>query len=399
MTGAENAAPGKNGRMEHGALRTGSFPAGKRDVGVYIHIPFCVHKCAYCDFPSWAGREDYMAAYTDALCREIGARAPRDARADTVYIGGGTPSVLPAALMERVIGTLRAHMDIAPDAEMSCEMNPGTVTEDFAACMRQGGFGRVSMGMQAAQNRLLRALDRVHTAADVAASTDILRRVGFENLNLDLMLGLPGQTVRDVEESLDFALSLPLTPSHMSCYGLIVEPETRLAAWLDEGKMTLPDGEAERDMYETCRERLAQEGIFQYEISNFARPGYACRHNVNVWRRREYIGFGCGACGMMDNVRRTNPRRLSDYLRGAPPETESISPGDARFESVMLGLRLTEGISAADFQAMHGVSLEEAFGKKWKKPVREGLLTWDGEYLKLTRRGMDVQNRVLVDLM
>ena len=185
MTGAENAAPGKNGRMEHGALRTGSFPAGKRDVGVYIHIPFCVHKCAYCDFPSWAGREDYMAAYTDALCREIGARVPRDARADTVYIGGGTPSVLPAALMERVIGTLRAHMDIAPDAEMSCEMNPGTVTEDFAACMRQGGFDRVSMGMQAAQNRLLRALDRVHTAADVAASADILRRVGFENLNLE----------------------------------------------------------------------------------------------------------------------------------------------------------------------------------------------------------------------
>ena len=369
----------------------------KKEVGLYVHIPFCVRKCAYCDFPSFAGREKDMEAYVDRLIGEMKEKADPGVAVATLYIGGGTPSLLPPGLMERVLGALRDTFDFLPDAECSCECNPGTVTEAFLRVLKNGGVNRLSFGAQAYQARLLRLLGRIHTWKQVEESVSMARTRGFSNLNLDLMLGLPTQTLADMEETLEAALSL--SPTHLSCYGLIVEEGTKMHDQVESGSWTLPSEETERDMYELCRSALARRGFIQYEISNFALPGFACRHNLDCWRRKEYIGLGSSACGFLKDVRYRNAPSLDDYLSGKPPETTVISPEDARFESVMLGLRMTEGVSEEAFYQMHGVSLWDAYGEKLKNSLKNGLVIRENGYLRLTRRGMDVQNRVLVDLL
>ena len=369
----------------------------KKELGLYVHIPFCRQKCAYCDFPSFAGRESSMEAYVNRLIAEMKDRQDPDAVIATLYIGGGTPSLLPPGLMKRILEELRRHFDFLPDAECSCECNPGTVTEDFLQALKNGGVNRLSFGAQARQDRLLRMLGRIHSWEQVKESAAMAHNQGFTNLNLDLMLGLPGQTLSDMEETLLSALNL--SPTHLSCYGLIVEEGTKMHAMVESGRWRLPAEETERDMYELCRTVLAENGYFQYEISNFALPGFLCRHNLDCWRRKEYIGLGSAACGFLNGVRYRNPPALDDYLACKPSEETAISPEDARFESVMLGLRMTEGVSERAFFQMHGVSLWDAYGEKLKKSLDAGLVIRDNEYLRLTRRGMDVQNRVLVDLL
>lgn len=366
-------------------------------IGLYVHFPFCRQKCAYCDFASFAGREKDMAAYVDCLTAEMARRADPAFRVATVYLGGGTPSLLPPRKMERTLSALRRHFEILPDAECTCECNPGTVTEDFLSVLRDHGINRLSFGAQAAQDRLLRLLGRIHDWGQVVASVEMARRMGFDNVNLDLMLGLPTQTAADVRETLEKALSL--SPSHLSCYGLIVEEGTPLHRQVRSGAWHLPDEDAERAMYDLCRDTLSAHGFAQYEISNFARPGFACRHNVDCWQRKEYLGVGSAACGFLGSVRYQNPPGLDDYLSGVPAKEETLSPEDARFESVMLGLRLTEGLSEQAFEAIHGMTLDEAFPGKMDASIRRGLLVRENGFLRLTRRGMDVQNRVLVDFL
>lgn len=368
-----------------------------RKIGLYVHIPFCARKCAYCDFASFAGREKDMAPYIGQVIREAEKRSAPDLCVSTLYIGGGTPSLLPPGLMDRLLTNIKQRFSFVPDAECSCECNPGTVTEAFLDVLKRHGINRLSFGAQAAQEPLLRMLGRIHTWDQVVSSVRLAQNAGFRSINLDLMLGLPTQTVRDVRESLSAALAL--APTHLSCYGLIVEEGTRMKSMVDSGAWTLPDEDAERDMYETCRETLARHGFLQYEISNFALPGFACRHNIDCWRRKEYLGLGSAACGFLGNVRYQNPPSLSDYLAGAPETETVLTPQDARFESVMLGLRLTEGVSEEDFYHMHGVTLRDAFGEKLKKPLRQGLVVLENGRLRLTRRGMDVQNSVLVELL
>ena len=369
----------------------------KKELGLYVHIPFCRKKCAYCDFPSFAGRESSMEAYVERLTAEMKERQDPDAVIATLYVGGGTPSLLPTGLMERILKELRGYFDFLPDAECSCECNPGTVTEAFLRVLKKGGVNRLSFGAQARQDRLLRMLGRVHTWDQVRESAAMAHEQGFDNLNFDLMLGLPGQTLPDVEESLLSALAL--SPTHLSCYGLIVEEGTKMHAMVESGKWKLPDEETERDMYELCRNILSRHGFSQYEISNFALPGFSCRHNLDCWRRKEYIGLGSAACGFLNGVRYRNPPALDDYLAGKPPEETVISPEDARFESVMLGLRMTEGVSEEAFFRMHGVSLWDVYGERLKKSLSLGLVIRENGFVRLTRRGMDVQNRVLVDLL
>ena len=369
----------------------------KKELGLYVHIPFCRRKCAYCDFPSFADRESSMEAYVNRLTAEMKEKKVSGAVIATLYIGGGTPSLLPPDLMERVLGALRQHFDFLPEAECSCECNPGTVTEDFLRVLKKDGVNRLSFGAQARQERLLRMLGRIHTWDQVRESVNMARDQGFTNLNLDLMLGLPFQTVSDVEETLDAALSL--SPTHLSCYGLIVEEGTKMYDMVQSGQWELPPEETEREMYELCRTTLTRHGYCQYEISNFALPGFACRHNLDCWHRKEYLGLGSAACGFLNNVRYRNPPSLDDYLAGKPREETLITPDDARFESVMLGLRTTEGVSEEAFLQMHGVSLWEVYGEKLKASLRLGLVIRENGFLRLTRRGMDVQNRVLVDLL
>ena len=368
-------------------------------IGLYVHVPFCVSKCAYCDFASYAGREADIPRYVDAVVREITRRGAETGhpKADTIFLGGGTPSLLDEFQVTRILDALFEAFPIEEGAEITCECNPGTLTTPFAQALRKAGVNRLSIGAQARQARLLRLIGRIHDWEQVIASVEIARQAGFDNINLDLMFGLPSQTVSDVRETLEAAIAL--SPTHLSCYGLIVEEGTPICRDITAGKLALPDEEVEREMYELARQTLAEHGFHQYEISNFAREGYACRHNVGCWTRVPYLGFGCAAHSFFEECRTMNPSELDAYLAGEEPKTEQISKEEARFESMMLGLRMTRGVKDEDFTRMHGMSIREAFGEKLDKPIDAGLLEWHEGALRLTRLGMDLQNSVLVDLM
>jgi oxygen-independent coproporphyrinogen III oxidase len=374
----------------------GSLP---HPIGLYVHVPFCVSKCAYCDFASYATREADISRYVDAVIREITQRGAETGhpRADTIFLGGGTPSLLGEVQVTRILDALREAFAIEEGAEITCECNPGTLTTSFTHALCEKGVNRLSIGAQARQERLLRILGRIHDWEQVVESVEIARQAGFDNINLDLMFGLPSQTIADLRETLEAAIAL--SPTHLSCYGLIVEEGTPISRDIAAGKLALPDEETERDMYELVRQTLAEHGFHQYEISNFAREGYECRHNIGCWTRMPYLGFGCAAHSFFDECRTMNPSNLDAYLAGEPPKTEQISKEEARFESMMLGLRMTRGVKNEDFTRMHGMSIREAFGEKLDKPLSAGLLEWHEVALRLTRLGMDLQNSVLVDLM
>lgn len=368
-------------------------------IGLYVHVPFCVSKCAYCDFASCAGREADIPVYVEAVIREIarrGALAGHPA-ADTIFFGGGTPSLLGEFHLTRILHALFEAFTIVAGAEITCECNPGTLDAPLAQALRTSGVNRLSIGAQAAEPHLLRLLGRIHDWRQVIASAKIAQQAGFDNFNLDLMFGLPSQTVADFRETL--AAAIDLSPTHLACYGLIVEEGTPICRDVAAGRLTLPAEEAERDMYELAQALLAEHGYQQYEISSFARHGYACRHNIGCWTRVPYLGFGPAAHSFFEGCRTMNPSQLDAYLAGEAPQSEPISSEEARFESMMLGLRMTRGVSDDDFTRMHGLSIREAFGDKLAKPINAGLLEWCGGVLRLTRLGMDLQNSVLVDLM
>ena len=379
---------------------------------LYLHIPFCVRKCRYCDFASYAGRMQDRSAYVDALMAEAASYAPslRDACMETAFIGGGTPSVLDAADMRRMLTGMRAMFRFADDAEFTSEGNPGTITSEWLDAAVEGGVNRLSLGMQTFQPRLLETLGRIHRFEDVAESVRLAHAAGIENVSLDLMFGLPGQTREDWLETLAAALSLD--PCHLSCYGLIPEEGTPLVRDLDEGRLTLPDEETERLMYDDTLTVLAKHGFEQYEISNFAKPGKACRHNIGYWKQVPYLGLGASASSMLPDAsgrcmyrRITNPGRLDDYLQmvrsgsDAMREVVVVSPSDAQFETLMVGLRMTEGVSEAEYMALHGEPLSKRYGAVLDRLRADGLLACSGGRWHLTRRGMDVQNAVLVELM
>ena len=367
--------------------------------GLYLHIPFCRSKCAYCDFPSFAGCEGQMEAVVDGMCRQMRQEVSRldQKRLSTLYIGGGTPSLLPFGLMDRLLSAAEECFLFEENAEISCEMNPGTVTAEFLDVLKAHGVNRLSIGVQCAQDRLLKMLGRIHTFAQACETVALCREKGFSNINLDLMLGLPSQSMQDALQTAEQFLALE--PKHLSCYGLIVEEGTLLQRKLAKGEWTLPDADESANQYDGVRRALEEAGFKRYEISNFARQGYACRHNMDCWKRQEYIGIGVSACGFIGNVRYQNPCTIEAYLAQAPRTEELISPQDARFESVMLGLRMTEGIGESEFISMHGMGFEQAFGGVLHALQKEGLLVMEDGRMRLTDRGMDVQNSVLVRLM
>lgn len=369
------------------------------EAGLYIHIPFCKSKCAYCDFASFAGAEDKMVPYARALQQEIRQKAAQypDALISTLFIGGGTPSLFPAALMDQVLQSVHEHFTFVPGAECTCECNPGTVTEEFLAVLKKHGINRLSFGAQASQEPLLQLLGRIHRWQDVEQSVNLAKQLGFHNINLDLMLGLPGQTEAHVKETLERALSL--SPTHLSCYGLIVEEGTRMHSQVEKGLWQLPDEDTERRQYDICRHTLQRHGFVQYEISNFALPHFHCRHNMDCWQRKEYIGVGSAACGFMGRKRWQNPPSLPAYLAGEAPQEEFISPRDAMFETMMLGLRTMDGVSEEAFFSVHGHSLESVYGEKLQKPIREGLVKREKGRVFLTEAGLSLQNRILVELL
>lgn len=378
---------------------------------LYIHIPFCARKCRYCDFASYAGCESHMAGYVDAVLDEASLRAKQlgNISFETVFIGGGTPSLLPASLLDKLLKGIREHFTIAPHAEFTCEANPGTLTEEWLRIAIVHGMNRLSMGMQAYQPELLNALGRIHTYEQVEQSVAMARAQGISNISLDLMFGLPGQTFPQWQETLHAALALH--PQHLSCYGLIPEEGTPLKQDLDTGKLSLPDEDAERAMYDETLHLLASQGYQQYEISNFALPGYACQHNLGYWQQVPYLGLGAAASSMLTGSitaaysRETNPASLQDYMTMVSQnawemrEVLPITRQEARFETMMLGLRTTQGVSETAFAARHGTTLEECYGAQLRSLAQRGLMEHQGDCWRLTRRGMDVQNAILVELM
>ncbi len=368
-------------------------------LGLYVHIPFCLRKCAYCDFPSRPGQLHLREDYTRALCREIRERgeALGHPAADTLFIGGGTPSLMSPGQMGRILAALRAAFPWGEGMEASCEANPETLTPAFAEALAAGGVNRLSLGAQASQDSLLRAIGRGHSWAEVERAAGMARAAGIPRLNLDVMSGLPGQSPAQLRETLDAALAV--SPEHLSCYSLILEEGTALHERVRSGAASLPDEETLLEMDALTRDMLARAGYIHYEVSNYALPGCFCRHNLNCWEYADYLGFGAAAAGFYQGVRRRNPADAADYLAGRAPEESAVSAEDSRFEQLMLGLRLTEGLDAARFEARQGIRLEEAFGRAIDRNVSAGLLYWGEGRLRLSRRGFMLMNRVLLDFL
>ena len=379
---------------------------------LYVHLPFCARKCRYCDFASYAGCLSQIPAYIDAVLTEAAWEADTLAHPvmDTIFLGGGTPSLVPPEELTRLLRGLAALFPFANNVEFTTEANPGTVTQPWLSAAIACGINRLSLGMQALQPHLLQTLGSIHDFRQVEQSVHLAQAAGLRNLNLDLMFGLPGQTMEDWLATLDAACSL--SPTHLSCYGLIPEDGTPLKNDLDMGILTLPDVDKERAMYDAAITCLAKLGFEQYEISNFALPGHACRHNLGYWRQTPYLGLGASASSMLctddarySYIRRTNPASLANYFRMvkerhyALREEAPVSPADAQFETLMLGLRTTRGVQETAYRQMHGAPLSARYGRTLERLAAQGLLMHENGWWRLTRRGMDVQNAVLVELM
>lgn len=366
---------------------------------VYIHIPYCVRKCTYCDFESYAGRladaDEYVARVLQEMERARGEYG--NLGVPTLYIGGGTPSLLSPDQLSRLLDGAARFFSLDANAEISMEANPGTVDAAKLRAFRSAGVNRISFGAQASQTGLLALLGRVHTWPEAVLAVDDAFEAGISNINLDLMYALPGQTAEDFAETLDAALSLPV--SHLSCYSLILEEGTPLTRRVEAG--TLPEP---RDEDSVCMQRLALEktraaGMERYEISNYARPGLECRHNLVYWERGNYIGFGCAAHSMMNDERFFNPDYRA-YLSGAPQsEREPVRGTEKMEETLLLGLRMTKGISLAAFERAYGKACADALRREIRPLVDGGLARLTDGRFALTAEGMDVQNAVVVRLV
>lgn len=357
---------------------------------LYIHIPFCVRKCAYCDFVSYAGQEERISAYVNALIAEMDRR-PSDALVTSVFLGGGTPSLLPQGELTRLLTAVRAHYRLTKNCEITSEANPGTVTQGWLDAAAEGGVNRLSVGVQAVQPELLRAIGRIHDFEQARETFAMARRAGIRNLSADLMYALPGQTVGMWEQSLQAVMSL--SPWHLSCYALTVAEGTPFGALDAQGLLPRPDEEEEMAMQAATSQVLAAHGLHQYEVSNYAKPGCACRHNVGYWMRKDYIGLGCAAASLEGDVRRGNVTGLEAYISGAPYATEErLTAPDAAFEELMLGLRMVQGVELSE-------TALKLFSKGLEKQRKRGLLTVRERRVRLTARGFDVMNAVLAELM
>ncbi len=372
-------------------------------LSLYLHIPFCVQKCHYCDFNSVAVASLSLEEYTDLLIREMALRSATldpPVTATTLYLGGGTPSLLAPELVARLIEAAAHHFRLTA-AEVTLEANPGTVTAENLAGYRSAGVNRLSLGVQSLDDRFLALLGRVHTAAEARQAVALARRAGFDNLGIDLIHSLPGQSLAQWQGTLREAVALG--PEHVSAYGLSIEEGTPFAASLACGELNLPDEEESVRMIETTLETLAAAGFEPYEIANFARPGQRSRHNQVYWQRGSYLGFGAGAHSFLAGrwgVRWHNPSELTAYqgtiAAGFPAELDRtvLTEQEARSEFMFLGLRLLEGVSDAAFRAAFGLGLAEAWPTEIDAQIAAGLLERDKDRLRLTRPGLLLSNRV-----
>ncbi|MFC5703692.1 radical SAM family heme chaperone HemW [Cohnella faecalis] len=369
---------------------------------LYIHIPFCTNKCFYCDFNSYVAEGQPIDAYLDALEKEMERTAEHipPKRIDTVFVGGGTPTVLNPTQMTRFLESVNRHFPIAPDAEFTMEANPGTTDPAKLEAMREGGVNRISFGAQTFDEQLLKTIGRIHEAQDVVTSIANAKAAGFSNLSIDLMFGLPNQKLSQLEESVARAIELDLP--HYSLYSLKVEENTLFHRLYQRGELTLPEEDEELAMYEHLMDRLGNAGYRHYEVSNFARPGFESRHNTVYWHNEPYYGLGAGAHGYALGKRHINIKGVQPYIDKAMQalpllEVNEVSQKEAMEDFMMIGLRLREGVRSADFAAQFGgVSLESVFGPIMERQIGQGLLERrpDTDGYRLTDRGVIFGNEV-----
>ncbi len=374
----------------------------KKELELYLHIPFCVSKCKYCDFLSAPSGEEQRQIYVERLCRRI--RYWSDVIYNygyeivSIFVGGGTPSILTEAQITQVFEAVHESFPIREDAEITLEMNPGTDVKDKLPVYRELGINRLSMGLQSADNEELKCLGRIHTYEDFRQVYQWAREAGFTNINVDLMSAIPGQTLESYEDTLRKVADLE--PEHISAYSLIIEEGTPFYERYGEGRHAeeLPDEDTERQMYVRTREILEDYGYHRYEISNYAKDGYECRHNLGYWDRTEYLGLGAGASSLMDHIRWKEPDHIGPSTGLVLEEREDftrLSRKDEMEEFMFLGLRKIKGVSEQDFYKSFKVSMDEEYKDNIENLIKEGLLVREGDRIRLTARGIDLSNYAL----
>ena len=394
----------------------------KKSLGLYIHIPFCHAKCAYCDFYSKSGMSDsMMQRYVDSVLLQMEDYSPaaRGYSVDSVFIGGGTPTVLPVDAMCDLLEGVRRHFNVARNAEFTLEANPATVSSASLGKYRKLGVNRLSIGLQSANADELSALSRIHSLDDFEASYKAARKAGFDNINVDLMYGIPLQTAESFSHTLDYVTAL--SPEHISVYGLKIEEGTPFARV--RNTLILPDEDTEADMYFDCIRYLEVKGYKHYEISNFAIPGYECRHNLKYWNCNEYLGLGCAAHSYFSGMRFSMKRNLDLYISAmeadisgggmlgcdgishdAAGRLQSVSPIDEMYtikenervgEYIMLRLRLADGISSSEFSSRFNMNFDALYGRRLKIYIDNGFMSYDGDRYAFTPKGMYVSNYIL----
>lgn len=393
-----------------------------RQLSLYLHIPFCAQKCNYCDFLSSAATMETQVRYVLALQKELElqSEAYREYEVDTIFIGGGTPSLLSAAHMKAIMETVHRYYRVRPDGEITIEVNPGTVDGEKLSIYQSLGINRLSIGLQSANDEELSRLGRIHTYEEFLRTYEAAREMGYGNVNIDLMSGLPGQTLESYSQTLEKVLKLQ--PEHLSAYSLIVEEGTPFWKLYGDGGRTgermgndskegilmpLPEEDVEREMYELTGKLLEQSGYQRYEISNYAKKGFASRHNMGYWRRHNYLGIGLGASSLIHNCRWKNTSDLVFYIEemgNCPPEEmEHLTCQEQMEEFLFLGLRLMKGISYGEFAAYFRTPIQKVYGQQIEKGIRDGLLTEyqkkEETFLRLTDRGIDLSNVILAEFL
>lgn len=375
-----------------------------KELGIYVHIPFCKQKCYYCDFISYEKQEEKIKEYSEALKSEIREEAKLRKKEEniitTIYIGGGTPSFIKETYISEILQEIQKYFCVQEEAEITIEVNPGTVVEEKLNAYKKVGINRLSIGLQSTKNQLLKQIGRIHTYEDFVTCYQLARKVGFKNINVDLMLGLPNQTLKDIEESLKEVIKLK--PEHISFYSLMVEENTPLEKMIEQKVLTLPEEELERKMYWKAKEILEKNGYIHYEISNFAKKGYESKHNTNCWKQKEYLGFGVAAHSYFENKRYCNTKSIEKYCKNSKEGNlkknrticEIQTEEEKQKEYMLLGLRKIEGINIQKFKNKFVENPIYLYHKELEKLVKEDLIEIDLNQIKLTNKGLDFANLV-----
>ena len=375
-------------------------------VSLYIHIPFCKRKCDYCDFLSFCEKDNLIPEYIKCLNYELKSVANNlkenddDIMIKTIYIGGGTPSYINALYIQELLETIRTRYSLTKNIEITIEINPGTVDENKLLLYKNSGINRLSIGLQSTHNNLLKQIGRIHTYKEFEQAYNIVRNIGFDNINIDIIIGLPNQTIQDIGETINKLLKL--NPEHISIYSLIVEENTQLYNNIKQNVYVLPDEKLEREMYWLVKKRLEDNGYIHYEISNFAKPNFYSNHNISCWNQEEYFGFGVSSHSYVDNIRFSNINNIEEYINNCQLNKlennfvfhEKLDYMEKMKEHILLGFRKLQGIDKNCFEEQFKIDIYRIFSNELKKLKEQNLVLDNNKFIKLTEKGIDLANLV-----